>query len=102
VRVNRRDLIAEPWHASRHDVCDLPTERVAASRRPGTRCYWILLGDAKQRTCSCELCYGSTWRRLDIRRLRRRTHQRLDAGRRRGGAGVDDLSGPYRRRDWWR
>lgn len=101
VRVSRQDLPAGPWHARAHDACDLPPEPISGPQRPETSCYWLFLGDADHRVCACELCYGHADRRRDVRRERRRTRQRLEAGRRRGGLGLDGMSGPHRRRDWW-
>jgi hypothetical protein len=99
VRINRRELIAAPWHASRHDVCDLPAHQVAGPWQAATRCRWLFLGDG-HRVCSCEMCYGHTRRRQDVRRERRRTRQQLEASRRRQDA-LADVTGPHRRRDWW-
>jgi hypothetical protein len=51
-------------------LCDLPPDRTVA----GTRCRWELPYYAGPR-CSCALCGGGPWHRLDTRR--RRQQERL-------------------------
>ena len=56
--------VAEHCHGA--ELCDLPNDRASS----GTRCQWILT-EAAPRLCSCSLCGGGIWHRLDVRRRRR-------------------------------
>jgi hypothetical protein len=103
VRLARGDVPAAAWHASRHDVCDLPDIPDHARRwLPATQCYWTWQYDGHN-ICSCPLCYDHAGRLRDIRRERRRTRQQIRVALGRPSADMlSDLAGPLRRRDWWR
>jgi hypothetical protein len=74
--------VAEHDHAAHAvDVCDLSHDRAAS----GTRCRWALPAHAGPR-CSCALCGGGPWHRIDVRRRRQAERSALRLAR--------DLAGP--------
>ena len=69
------ELIREV-HRHETGACDLP-ER--PSRGWGTRCFWEFCNPELGR-CSCAMCTGKPWRRLDNRAARQLTRQVLRLG----------------------
>lgn len=75
VRLARRDLAAEPFHAHgcRGD-CDLPAVPGGAWR--DSRCRWIFVFTGTY-ICSCHMCHGGPQNRAERRRDRHQARAEL-------------------------
>lgn len=90
VRLLRRDLVPVEDHDHRDGPCDLPPlSAITAQWWADGRCHWEW-HHRGERICSCELCSGGYWRRLDRRVARQRERVRLALGRRAWAAGDPD------------
>ncbi len=99
VRVARRDVAAEAVHDHRFGGCDLADRSVYVREwLPSARCSWQWRYTGVK-VCSCSLCHGGPWRRVDARRARHNDRRSLAArlSAWRGGddwAFDDDLTPP--------